>query len=260
MSLSIRDATIDDHAAYVRLFPELGVDDPVASRERFGAEMAPRSLVLDDGGIVGYALYDILDGLGYIRHLITDPAARRRGVARALMAELRARFVAAGTREWHLNVKPGNVAAIALYEACGMRAQHLTHVMRVPREVALPPPPEDFAIADLSMGREAELEARFHMLPGIVASSREKPGRRPVVFTRGGETVGAGVWVAAVPGSFPFRLADPSLAGAVAARFRELVDAPWIQLSAEGDESLYETLNALGAYEYLAVTHMSGPL
>lgn len=131
---AIRDATIDDHAAFVRLFPELGVDDPVPSRERFGAEYVARSLVFDDGEVVGYALYDVLDGLGYIRHLITDPGRRRAGIGRALLAELRQRFVDAGAREWHLNVKPGNVAAIALYEACGMRAEHVTHVMRLPRE------------------------------------------------------------------------------------------------------------------------------
>jgi hypothetical protein len=35
--VTIRDTTADDYDAYVRLFPELAVDDPIPSRARFAA-------------------------------------------------------------------------------------------------------------------------------------------------------------------------------------------------------------------------------
>jgi len=139
-----------------------------------------------------------------------------------------------------------------------MVPQHTTHVMRLPRAVALPP--SDVAMVDLPADRDDELETRFHMLAGILASARAKPGRRPVMFVRGDVLVGAGVWMRAVPGCFPFRVVEPRDAAAVIACLRDDLDAAWIQISAEGDEPLFDELRRLGAYEYLAVTHMSGRL
>lgn len=263
---AIRPATAADHAAYLRLFRELGVDDPPPSPARFAADLVPRSIAACDPAeparVVGWGLYEILDGAGYIRNVMTDPAHRRAGIGRALMADLRARFVAAGARAWHLNVKPDNRAAIALYAQCGLAPEHTTHVMRLPREVALPPAPADFALVDLPAAHDADIEPRFQLLPGQLASARGKQGRHPFAFARGGATVGAGVFMPAVPGAFPFRLADPDDAAAAAARLREQTprEAPWLQLSAENDPPLHAALQAIGAGLHMAILHMRGPL
>jgi N-acetylglutamate synthase-like GNAT family acetyltransferase len=90
MSFSARPARPDDHAAFERLFPELAVEDPVMGKERFVAELVPSTLIVerDPGEIVGYAYFQIIGDLAYVRHVVTAPEARKSGVGRVLMAEL----------------------------------------------------------------------------------------------------------------------------------------------------------------------------
>jgi GNAT superfamily N-acetyltransferase len=102
--MEIRPATADDYDDYARLMPELGVDDPVPTRDRFAAELRARTLVASqDAAVVGYALFDVLAERRYIRNLVSDPARRRHGIGLALKEAMRRRFVAAGARAWCLN-------------------------------------------------------------------------------------------------------------------------------------------------------------
>lgn len=57
--------------------------------------------------------------------LATDPAARRRGAARALLDDLRSRATRAGGRRITLEVRSGNAPARALYASLGFRPFHL---------------------------------------------------------------------------------------------------------------------------------------
>jgi GNAT superfamily N-acetyltransferase len=168
----IRAATEADYEAYARLCPELGVDDPLASRELFKAELLPRMIVATDGyAVVGYALSDQLADTGYVRSVVTDPGLRRRGVGVALMEALRAAFVAAGETAWRLNVRPDNEPAIRLWQRCGMVEAYRACVLRVPATALLEPLP-DMALAPLVAADYAELEPRFGLPRGQLAHAR----------------------------------------------------------------------------------------
>lgn len=261
--LAIRDATPADYPDYARLFPELGVDDPRPSRERFTDELVARTLVATDGGaVVGYALLEVLADVGYVRNLVSDPARRRGGIGLALMTALRERFVAKGATAWCLNVKPDNAAAIGLYERCGLRAAYHSWMMRLPTEVALPPVPAGVTAVPSPSEDDAVIEPMFQLLRGQLASARARPTRQVVQLRRGDQPVGIGVFSAAIPGSFPFRLLDPALAGAFLAHLRTLAppDARFVQVGIERDTALRDAVLALGGYLGLEIMHMRGTL
>ena len=73
----------------------------------------------EDGQIKGYVnLMHVLDA-GYIGSGAVDPAARRRGVGRALIAALLERATALDLSFVTLEVREGNAPAIGLYEGFG---------------------------------------------------------------------------------------------------------------------------------------------
>lgn len=74
----------------------------------------------DDGSLLGYVASDVqADGTGYVDFIGTAPAARRRGVARALLAEQLRRWAAAGVAASNLTVREDSEGAQALYEGLG---------------------------------------------------------------------------------------------------------------------------------------------
>ena len=52
---AVRPARPQDYAAFVCLFPELGVDDPTAEEDRWVREMMPTTLIAEVGGGPGPA-------------------------------------------------------------------------------------------------------------------------------------------------------------------------------------------------------------
>jgi GNAT superfamily N-acetyltransferase len=261
--MEIRRATIGDYDAYASLFPELGVDDPLPSRERFADELVFRMTVAtDEQRVVGYTLFEQLAETGYIRNIVTAPSARRRGVGRALMDDARSRFVAAGATSWCLNVKPGNVPAITLYERCGMSPAYRSCALRLPHEIALPAPHSEIMLADVPTASDPTLEPAFTLLRGQLASARAKTGRRVVQLARHDRVLGIGVFAPSIPGSFPFRLVDPSFAGAFLGLLRPLCppESTFVQVGVEDDEPLRDAVLALGAYVQLEILHMRGQL
>jgi len=262
--LELRDGQPADYDAYARLANELGIDDPIPSRERFVSELVARTIVaVDAGEVIGYLLFEHLAGVGYIRNVVSDPRRRRTGIGRALMDAARARFVGAGATTWCLNVKESNAAAIALYESFGMRVEYLTTVMRLPRAVEVPPPSADHALAPLPPEADATVEPRLRLLPGQLASARRRPSRSVLQLSHRGEVVGACVFMPSVPGAFPFRVVDPAHAAAFIALLRahHVPDgAAFVQVSAEADAPLATEVRRLGARVYLDLAHLGGPL
>jgi hypothetical protein len=99
------------------------------------------------------------------------------------------------------------------------------------------------------------------MLPGQLSSARAKAGRHALQLVWRGEIVGAVVWMPSVPGAFPFRVTDPSHAAALLGLLRHLVpDAPWVQVSAEGDDALRARLVELGLYVRMELWNMRGSI
>jgi len=259
--MEIRPATAADYAAYARLFPELGVDDPLPSAQHFADALVGRSIVAVDGDdVVGFALFEQLAEVGYIRNVIAAPAARRRGVGLALMTAMRERFVAATS--WCLNVKAGNAAAIALYERCGLRAAYRSCALRLPSGVALAEPAPGVELVPVPAEHDAVVEPAMRLLRGQLASARTKPNRQVLQLVNGDELLGVVVFSPAIPGAFPCRLSDPAFASTLLARLRLLApaDATYLQVGIENDDALRAAILELGAFVQLEIMHMRGAL
>jgi ribosomal-protein-alanine N-acetyltransferase len=261
--VEIREGTADDYEDYVRLVPELGVDDPIATREHFASELVARTLIaVEEGRVVGYATFEILAEAGYVRNLVSDPGQRRRGVGLALMEEMGRRFGAVGAREWRLNVFPKNVPAVALYERCGMRIEYRTFILRVGAEVELEAAPLELAIAPVEAIDDAVVEERFGLLRGQLASARSRPSRRVMQLQRKGALAGVAVFSTSIPGAFPFRTVEPAIGPAFVSLLRPLAPegARFVQLGVEADAALRDVLLARGARLHYEIAHMRGAL
>ncbi len=144
--MEVREAIVSEHAAAgqvtaeaYREFVRPGDDDWERYLLRIAdvAARADRTTILvavDDGRVVGSLTLEIdgrvrddeddeqrplEPGEAHIRMLGVDPAARARGVARALMAESEARARAAGKTFMTLNTTHRMKAAQAMYERLG---------------------------------------------------------------------------------------------------------------------------------------------
>jgi hypothetical protein len=178
------------------------------------------------------------------------------------MASVRDRFLRSGAAKWCLNVKADNRAAIGLYERFGMRLHYLTTVLRLPSTTPLPAPDPALSLASVPAEIDSVIEPAFHLLPGQLASARKKPGRMIVQLARGNDVLGVGVFMAAIPGAFPFRLLAPEHAATFMALLREhtAATASYLQICTEDDAALAAQVQALGAYVHLELLHMHGPL
>lgn len=72
-----------------------------------------------DGQAVGYVGCQTVLNEGYITNVAVSPACRRRGIARALLAALRARAETQGLAFVTLEARASNEPAIALYKGAG---------------------------------------------------------------------------------------------------------------------------------------------
>ena len=73
----------------------------------------------EDGSVLGYVGMHHLVDEGFITNVAVSPAARRQGVARALLQHLTEYGTAHSLYRITLEVRVGNTPAIALYESLG---------------------------------------------------------------------------------------------------------------------------------------------
>lgn len=265
----LRSAAKEDHARFVRLFAELGVDDPVPDAERWWREFGSTTLFLERSGeSAGYAMFELTRGTGYVRHLAVDPAHRREGLGRALMLALAARFRAADCTEWRLNVKAENAAAIALYESLGLRTAYPTWVLRLPWTglERLPSAEPSIGAREITPEADARVEQAFDLSSGLLATYRARGGNALVELfdtsLPASPALGVARFDPRIPGSFPFRVARPELARRLLEHLRPLAPSsvPWIQLAVEEDAALASALIAVGAETKVEILHMHGKL
>jgi [ribosomal protein S18]-alanine N-acetyltransferase len=75
---------------------------------------------VEDSGIIGYLICARYADVMHLMNIAVDPAARRRGVATALLEQMIDR--AGHEQSFTLEVRPSNTGAIALYERFGFRS------------------------------------------------------------------------------------------------------------------------------------------
>jgi GNAT superfamily N-acetyltransferase len=262
----LRPATPADYEAYVRLFPELGVDEPPASRERWISDLQPWTSVAErDGQVVGYCYCQMLGDSAYVRNVAVAASVRRAGIGRALMEGARVDARARGLARWQLNVKPDNVAAIALYRSLGLEARYDATVLRFPWSLLprLPAAATAVLARQLDPDRDLLVERTLDLPAGLIGHART--GDRHVlleVTDAAGQALGFARFSPQFPGAFPFRLQHPSLAGTLLGEMRRhaLPSFGFTQVVVEDDRALTSVLVEAGAEARERIAHYEGPL
>lgn len=121
---AIRAARADDLPALVALENSVFDYDRMSARQyrrHLAGAGATLLVAADAGGVLASALSFRRRGsrVSRLYSLATAPAARGRGVARALLAAIEADAVTRGAERMRLEVRTDNAAAIALYERSG---------------------------------------------------------------------------------------------------------------------------------------------
>ena len=266
MALSPRPAVAADHPEFARLFLELATGDPIPTPEVFARDIAPQTWLFEqDGALAGYLWFQRLDGVGYVRHVVVDPARRGRGLGREMMLAVAADLRARGCDRWCLNVKPDNLPAIRLYDALGMRETYRSVALRFAWSLvdALPSSDRSLETCPIDPAHDAAIEAAFALPAGQLASYRGRPRiepRRLVDPAVPDAVLGFAIFHVDFPGAYPFRVADPSYAGPLLAGLRPLAEKPDMGIVAEDDPALAEFMIRHGATVRLLIAHLEGPL
>lgn len=264
MSLVIRPATAEDLPLYLRLLPELGVDDPPPSPEQWRTLLQPATHIAERHGVpLGLCHWVPMGDGGHVRQLIVDPKARRTGAGRALLEFVAAQLRAGGATKWELNVKPENAAAIRLYESVGFRRAYGSSALRLTwAQVDTLPASPPSAQRQLTSADDASLERLFHLPAGHVRWLREVHRVLLALVDPDGRWSGFAAFNPSYPGAFPFRVTTPSLARALleAMRPHALQGATFVGVVVEDDDALAALLRAHGAEVRTLVDHYAGPL
>jgi ribosomal protein S18 acetylase RimI-like enzyme len=260
--VAVRLADAGDYAAFTRLFPELGVDDPLPTPAVWASAFAPYTRVATEGSeVVGYCYTQEYDDTGYVRHLVVAPSARRRGVGRALMLETARHLRALGKTGWRLNVGARNAAAHALYGGLGLRQLYESQAVRAPWSSAAALPETRLSARELPPARDGELERLFALPRGQLAAARATKRLVISALDAGGACVGLAVFSPSFPGAFPFRALDRAATRPLLEAMRPHVEAsPFVNLVIDDDAALVELLLAAGAEVRGHFFHFGGAL
>ena len=122
--MQVRGYQDSDEASVVRLWTECGLvrpwNDPRKDIRRKLAVRPDLFLVGElDGTVVGTVMAGYDGHRGWVNYLGVDPACRRQGLGRALMAEAERLLRQAGCPKINLQVRTGNTDAIEFYRRIG---------------------------------------------------------------------------------------------------------------------------------------------
>jgi len=122
--VEIRPYRLEDEASLVELWDRCGLlrawNDPrkdIARKLRVQPDLFLVGTI--DGTIVASVMGGYDGHRGWINYLAVDPDLRRRGLARALMAEVEAQLRVRGCPKINLQVRRGNQEVAAFYHAIG---------------------------------------------------------------------------------------------------------------------------------------------
>ncbi len=129
---SIRVFAEPDEPAVAALWRRVFPDDPPRNeptavvRRKLATQRELFLVAVTGERIVGTVLAGYDGYRGWIYHLAVEPGLQRRGIGRRLVEEAERRLRARGCPKVNLQVRAGNRAVVALYEALGYSVE--THV------------------------------------------------------------------------------------------------------------------------------------
>ena len=259
---TVRSAGVADYPVLVRLFPELGVADPLPSREQFAEHMVPGVLIVEEDAVpVGYAFWRCYGAISHVGHVVVAPQARGRGFGRALLDEARLRAIASGSTHWFLTVKQDNTPALRLYERMGMvidREGWAVETSWTDLE-SLPPGSAAQAVV-VPPSDDAMMAARFGLPVRRLAVLRQIPDEVMYAVYEDGHAVGFGGFAPGYPRVFPICVARIDVAHTLCQAFRRHARFDHVHVTVEGDRELFERLRVLGARLHHAFFRMGAAL
>ena len=269
LRLSIRPATAVDYDHFVRLFPELGVDDPVPTESHWRASQQAKTLIVEhESHPIGYGFAEALNDVGYVRQIVVDPAYRRQRVGRTLMDALADRLRLAGCTTWRLNVKIDNIPAQRLYEMLGLKVAYRSTVLRMPWSAVerLPVTDQTFEVHTIQPADDAVLEAMFDVTQGQLAGHRAREGQvllRIAAYNAPVDrALGLASFAPSFPGASPFKVAETAVTRALLQAIREHARAgdAEVNLVIENDDATAALLRGAGAIVRFEMYHYRGEL
>lgn len=185
-----------------------------------------------------------------------------------MMREIANRMRKAGCSSWALNVKIDNVPAIRLYSSVGFEKAYDASPIRMQwsfvDDLGIP---EEKIIARIAEPEEdAALERAFDLPHGRITELRSKAGW---VFMRlqdpdkpADARVGIACFQPKFPGTFPFRVARPTLAKNLLDAIRPFrsPDFEHVQVVVEDDAALKNLLVSAGGKVIFELMHMRGKI
>lgn len=262
---TIRPARPEDYETFARLFAELAVPEPPPERAEFESRhMQSIFFACDDAARpVGYGMGSVVADHWHVTHVVTDPAARGRGVGRAVMDEHARRARALGLGRWFLSVKRENTPAVRLYERCGMRVTQDLWAMSIDwADVARLPRSAAFEPAVLEPERDAEIEQSFGLGKGEIAGHRARAGRIVTGAIAEDRVVAFAGFDPSFPGAYPFRPLEPRWTHALLESMRPHArsEHDHVRLLVEKDAELVRTLTGAGGRVLIEMYRMDGTL
>ncbi len=169
----LRPGRVEDHADFVRLFGELGLEEPPPPLDVWASGMVKHSYFVDGPeGPRALGLIDVMGDTGHVSTVVVAPGQRGLGLGRFVMERLAELLRARGCRQWRLYVKPDNAPAVALYSSLGMKPRKLERTWCVTREhvATLPLAPEELEVVPMVEADFAPFTEAFGLVPGKLAS------------------------------------------------------------------------------------------
>jgi len=168
--VSIRPLVRDDLSFGHRLSTEAGWNQLLADWERTFAIDSTASFIGSFGGVdVGTVVAVTFDAIAWVGLMLVDPAARGRGVGRALMERVLETLDARGVRTVRLDATP---LGQPLYESLGFRTDFLLH-----RHAGIPVKMHDARVLDHDLRITAATEADIGLIADLdeqVTGTRRK--------------------------------------------------------------------------------------
>jgi len=257
-----------DHAAFVRAWAELELDQTAPPRDVFACHQAPHAFFLETatGEVAAYALIRGYGARGDVRQIVVMPAWRGRGVGKRLMAAVAARLRRAGCSDWRLEVKAENAAAIGLYESVGMKVRRPMTIVRLDARAAAATVaaagPGAARLRPLRADVEAPYEDAFDLGRGFLAAVRaRRPDLPMLALEMAGMPAGLVRWIPDYLGAcgllFPFRARDTKVLPALLAA----ADGAAGQIELMGtDAGVSQWLLGAGARTHECLLEMGAPL
>lgn len=241
-ALVLREGTAEDLPCIAELYRELQVDGPPPGLPPVAGRYRLRVAVDTQLSVVGYsyAEHDETSDIPiFLRHLVTAPEARGRGVARKLLED------ASGGRAIQLNTDREGPNG-AFYEHLGFVQSGLSEALRIDFRDVDAMPVYACSTGLLSAERLAQFADAFALPVARLTPSRA--AQLPIgAWDDDGAPLGVALFDSAFPGCFPFRVARPAIATAFLREVERHAIEKHLSLMVEDDEATCGFLKAFGA-------------